>query len=108
MRGRSHHVMVHHSAARRASRVTPLLSMVVLSTNLILSCVKLQVGYANDASRSIRPVKKRGGTAAGVPRSMGEAQSAVANGLNRDQVSGKCLLLNGFRDHDRHFQRWKG
>jgi hypothetical protein len=44
-------------------------------------------------------MKKKGGTAAGVPRSTGEAQSvAVSNGAPRDQVCDTDFIFSVFVD----------
>jgi len=39
-----------------------------------------------------RPVKKKGGTAAGVPRSLGEANATLNNGAPKDSVSHVSLI----------------
>lgn len=63
-----------------ASGVCRLTLMIFIVVVIIITAV-----VANEVSRP-RPVKKKGGTAAGVPRSTGELSSSVANGAPKDQV----------------------
>ena len=57
-----------------------------LQSTLLPSLRKPVKHDADELSLRHRPVKKKGGTAAGVPRSVGEAQSSAASGAAKDQV----------------------
>lgn len=61
-------------------------------------------GCGISADRSIRPVKKKGGTAAGVPRPVNEAISSVPSGpASKDPVSPARDVLARRRNQARQF-----
>lgn len=84
-----------HGASFMAPCQQGYASPTMISYSLVLPCFTLRSDMLT-LSPPFRPVKKRGGTAAGVPRSMGEAHSSATNGLNKDQVRGKYLSFRAW------------
>ena len=76
--------LIHRQAFHPPHRVTSL-----KIHDISRSVCRKKLPSENHANSSLfshhRPVKKKGGTAAGVPRTVGEAQSATA-GASKDQV----------------------